>query len=109
MQVTRLMNARSEATSDQDPISQYNLTYYWFVGNNDVTNSHFERTWFDIRDRLVHGYNQRWAYITVAASLPPGSEKDPRVEQMVDGWIQDFIKQLVPMIQKNAKPTAPAA
>ena len=77
--------------------------YYWFAGHTDTTGSHFARTWFDVRDRLMHGYNQRWAYITVSAQLPMGAEKDPKLERIVDEWTQDFIKQLLPKIQKNAR------
>jgi len=107
--VTRLQNVRNVETSDEGKIPLYNLTYYWFVGHSDATGSHFERTWFDVRDRLVHGYNQRWAYITVSATLPPQAINDPNIERTVDGWIQDFIKQLLPRVQKSAMPAAPAA
>ena len=103
--MTRLQNVRNVPGEEGQPATSYfNLTYYWFNGHSDVTNSHFERTWFDVRDRLIHGYNQRWAYITVAGTLPPGSDKDPRVEKQVDEWIQDFIKQLLPKIQKSDAP-----
>jgi Protein of unknown function (DUF3485) len=101
LRVTRLENVRNVPVSDGAPVSSYNLTYYWFVGHTEATGSHFERTWFDVRDRLLHGYNQRWAYITVAAQLPPGAENDPKIERTVDEWVQDFIKQLLPKIQKD--------
>lgn len=100
---TRLKNVRNVTTDDNKPLSLYSVVYYWFVGHEDTTGSHFARTWMDVRDRLVHGYNQRWAYVTVSAILPPGSEQDPRVEQVVDEWMQDFIKQLLPKIQKTEK------
>lgn len=98
---TRLKNVRNISSSQDNPLSLYSVVYYWFVGHKDATGSHFARTWMDVRDRLVHGYNQRWAYITVSAVLPPGSEQDPRVEQVVDEWMQEFIKQLLPKIQKT--------
>lgn len=106
MWVTRLQNVRNMPAANEAPTAFYNLTYYWFAGHTDVTGSHLKRTWLDVRDRLIHGYNQRWAYITVAATLPPGSIDDPRIEQTVDEWIQDFIKQLLPKIQKGAAPAA---
>ena len=102
LRVTRLENVRTVAAGDGAPLSLYNVTYYWFVGHTDATGSHFERTWLDVKDRLVHGYNQRWAYITVAANLPPGAENDPKTERMIDEWVQDFIKQLLPKIQKDS-------
>jgi EpsI family protein len=99
--VTRLQNVRNIPAGEGPPTAIYNLTYYWFAGHTDSTGSHFVRTWLDVRDRLIHGYNQRWAYITVAATLPPGAEQDPRIERTVDDWMQDFIKQLLPKIEKK--------
>ena len=78
------------------------MTYYWFVGHTDTTSSHIWRTWLDMRDRLIHGYNQRWAYITVAAQIPPGAEKDPQTERIIDGWMKEFIQELLPKIQKES-------
>ncbi len=100
MRITRLENVRSP-TGDGVP-AIYDVMYYWFAGHTDTTGSHFARTWFDVRDRLMHGYNQRWAYITVSAHLPVGAEKDAKIERVVDDWTQDFIKQLLPKIQKSA-------
>ena len=105
MRVTRLENVRSQTGGDGVPPAAYHVMYYWFVGHDDVTGSHFARTWLDVRDRLLHGYNQRWAYITVSSQLPVGAEKDPRLERVVDDWTQGFIKQLLPKIQKAGGPT----
>ncbi len=102
LRVTRLQNVRNVPGEDGAAVALYNLTYYWFVGHTDATGSHFERTWLDVKDRLVHGYNQRWAYITVAGQIPPHADNDPRLERVVDEWMQDFVKQLVPKIQKQS-------
>jgi EpsI family protein len=101
MRITRLQNVRNAPVEDGTTNSIYNITYYWFVGHTDTTDSHIVRTWLDMKDRLVHGYNQRWAYITVAAQMPPGAEKDARTQKVIDGWMKDFIKQLAPKIQKD--------
>jgi len=108
LRVTRLENVRTAVVPTAAAIdggttqTLYNLTYYWFVGHTDTTDSHIWRTFLDMKDRLIHGYNQRWAYITVAAPLPAGVEKNPAAEHTVDGWVQDFIKQLVPKIHKDS-------
>lgn len=100
--VTRLQNVRNVPLEEGKSVSLYNVTYYWFIGHTDTTSSHITRTWLDMRDRLIHGYNQRWAYITVAAQLPPGAEQDPKTQKVIDDWMKDFIKQLVPKIQKSS-------
>ncbi|HEY3897096.1 MAG TPA: exosortase-associated EpsI family protein [Chthoniobacter sp.] len=104
LHVTRLQNVRTVPVENGAgaPSSLYNVTYYWFVGHTETTSSHIWRTWLDMRDRLIHGYNQRWAYITVAGQLPPGAEKDPRTEQLIDGWMKEFIRELLPKIQKDS-------
>ncbi len=80
------------------PLSVLAVNYYWFVGCSDTTASHFTRTYFDIRDRLLKGYNQRWAYVTVMAML----NTDKRSDQEVDGVVQGFIRQLVPKIHTDS-------
>jgi EpsI family protein len=100
VRATRLHNVRKVATQDGNTVSIYNLNYYWFVGWNDVTPSHLDRTYIDIRDRVLYGYNQRWAYITIAATVTEGLEKFGKSEQETDAMVQDFITQLLPMMKR---------
>lgn len=79
----------------QIPIS--NLNYYWFVGRTDTTASHFQRWLIDKGDRLFRGYNQRWAYITVAATVTQGLKNNGRSETETAALIEDFIKGMVPV------------
>jgi hypothetical protein len=72
-------------------VEVYNLNYYWFIGYSDITASHFEREYIDMKDRLLHGYNQRWAYVTVAATVN-GSET------RTDEIIQEMIARVYPQI-----------
>jgi len=51
---------------------QRSIAYYWFVGHDSVTSNHIKRGLKDFWDRIVHGYDQRWAYITVTAYLNGG-------------------------------------
>ena len=77
-----------------------NLTYYWFVGYSDVTPSHFTRTMLDLRDRTLHGYNQRWAYITVAGTVTEGIAAQGRSEAETARLIENFVGQLVPKLTR---------
>ena len=98
LDVTRLHNMRKVATSDGRTIPIYQLNYYWFVGAHDITPSHLRRTYIDIRDRIMYGYNQRWAYITVAAQITDGVVQFGRTERETDELIQQFIADLFPQI-----------
>lgn len=102
IRVTRLENVRNVPIENGAPVAIYNMTYYWFVGHTVTTSSHIVRTWLDMKDRLVHGYNQRWAYVTVSAMIPPGAEQDPKRQRFFDERIKQFIQQLVPKIQKDS-------
>jgi EpsI family protein len=98
LQVTRLNNVREAHGQDGKVIPIYNLNYYWFVGYHRLTASHLERTFLDIQDRILKGYNQRWAYITIASDITKGLIRFGRSESETDAMIQDFIRQLFPQI-----------
>lgn len=99
--VTCLHNVRN-VTHEDKPVSIHNLSYYWFAGHTDLTASHLDRTIIDIRDRILHGYNQRWAYITVSAVVTQNLQKFGRTEAETSRMIEDFIKRLVPVLHKDS-------
>jgi len=102
LETTRLHDMQMFRTAEHAAaIPVYNLDYYWFVGCTDITNSHTARYWMDIRDRVLHGYNQRWAYFTVTATVTSGLRHFGRDEKQTDALIQDFIKKLVPLTHKE--------
>lgn len=98
--VTRLHDEQEVSLGKGRVATVYNLNYYWFIGYSDITASHFEREYIDIKDRLLHGYNQRWAYVTVAATISNG-----RTEEQTDLMIQELIKRVYPQIVTD-KPQA---
>lgn len=97
LKTTRLYNARPVQGGNI-----YSLNYYWFVGFNDLTASHMTRTLYDIRDRLMKGYNQRWAYITVASHLAPRIDGTMLSDADRDLMLQDFISRLAPIIHRDS-------
>lgn len=104
LEATRLHNVRKVPTQDGGTIPIYSLNYYWFVGSSDMTASHFDRTYMDIRDRILYGYNQRWAYITIASTITAGLTKFGKNEAETDEIVRSFIQDLLPLIK-----TAPDA
>lgn len=99
LQATRLHNVRKVATKDGQTVPVYSVNYYWFVGWNVTTPSHLERTYIDIKDRILHGYNQRWAYITIASTITKGLQPFGADEAETDENVRRFIQQLLPKIQ----------
>lgn len=96
---TRLHIMRPAQLANGQAVNFYGYDYYWFVGQDDITNSHTERNIIDWRDRLLKGYNQRWAFVTVIAMINGGSKE---AEDATDKTIRKFIGDLFPKIWKSA-------
>ncbi len=64
----RLLSVQTlPATLERKKPLRFNcVTYYFFVGHNHVSDDHLERTFTDMKDRLVRGMDQRWAYVSVS-------------------------------------------
>jgi hypothetical protein len=107
--VTRLHNVTTLRGPDGQPVrgpdgqlvTIHDLNYYWFVGYTDITASHFEREYLDIKDRLMHGYNQRWAYITVEAKIMKGFIPYGKDEEQTNALLQNVIAEVYPQIVKE--------
>ncbi len=100
LKATRLHDVRSFRDSNGELVNVYALNYYWFVGHSDRTPSHYERTWIDIRDRVLKGENQQWAYVTVTSTITKGLQPFGKSEQETDDLIRNFIHELAPQLEK---------
>ncbi len=99
--VTKLRDVRMIEQKDGSAAGRlHGLDYYWFVGYQEMTPSHLERTGMDLRDRILHGYNQRWAYVTVASVVTQGWARNGRSEDATAAMTEDFIKELVPKLKR---------
>ena len=99
LKASRLHNVRRFRNGNAEPINIYSLDYYWFVGHEARTPSHYERTWIDIRDRILKGENQQWAYVTVISTITKGIQPFGRSEQETDEILKRFVGELVPQLQ----------
>jgi EpsI family protein len=97
LEVTRLNSFLLTGEGERVP----RLSYYWFVGSDQLTNSHYERTWIDIKDRVFKGSNQRWAYImaTVEYDTTPNRVR-PIDEAEADKMLQSLLAELFPHVHK---------
>ena len=100
LKVTRLRTYRPVQSAGRERKDLYSLNYYWFVGYKDVTPSHSMRTAMDLRDRLLRGYNQNWAYITVTSPVSEGWGGPNRSESETSAMLEQFIRDLVPKLKK---------
>ena len=100
LKTTRLYNIMNLRTNSGQQVTINSVNYYWFVGHSDSTASHFERTWIDIRDRLLKGQNQQWAYVTVMAPVTKGHKTFGRTEKEIDELIREFVRDFIPPLPK---------
>jgi len=100
--VMRLHNMMQVHAENGEIVQVHNLNYYWFVGYSDITASHFEREYLDMKDRLLHGYNQRWAYVTVASNITKNLIPYGKDEAQTDALLQKIITEVYPLIVKDA-------
>jgi hypothetical protein len=102
--LTRLL---CQATDPVTNTKYTHLNYYWFVGHDSLKHTHYGRTLKDMRDRLMEGYDQRWAYITVSTNLVKTLTTDESGQQYLsvqlseaetDKNVVDFVAELGPEI-----------
>ncbi len=93
----RLVSIQSQEVSDVSGREAYAkhkcLTYYFFVGHDHLTNNHLERTFIDMKDRLVRGMDQRWAYVMISMwyGQVPWNQSEAVTEAEADEKMQAFI------------------
>jgi hypothetical protein len=65
---------------------------YWFVSKDHETASHIDRMIHMASDRIFHGVTRRWAYISIAGSMPANGDPAPQLRE----FLREFVPQLTP-------------
>jgi len=105
------------------PVRLQHVFYYWFVGSHSLTSDHYQRTLTDMQDRLLGGFDQRWAYVLLGSSFTDylfdpaaASAANPSPLIRTEKQTDDLLKQVVASIsttsldwQKIGQSTTPAA
>jgi hypothetical protein len=94
--VRRLLSVQSIPTNEER--TEYKsfdcVTYYFFVGSHLTTHDHLDRTLLDMKDRLLLGLDQRWAYVSLSTwygDLPWMQKKIPLEE--ADAKLKAFLQE----------------
>lgn len=62
-----IQSLQDPRVTDREAYVKYNcITYYFFIGKERVTSDHVSLRLIDMKDRLVRGMDQRWAYISAS-------------------------------------------
>jgi hypothetical protein len=78
--VRRLLSVQEivHGKEPDSPVTLHNaVTYYFFVGQDTITESHSRRTLIDMEARLMKGEAQRWAYISATMWFAAEEEGTP--------------------------------
>ena len=92
IEVKRLHSVQTLPTNEErtEFVELNCVTYYFFVGHDRITNDHLGRTFLDMKDRLLKGMDQRWAYVSTSmwfGDLVGLKEADAEVK------LTDFVKR----------------
>lgn len=76
------------------------VTYYFFVGHDRVEYDHLQRTLTDMKDRVIRGIDQRWAYVTTSMWFGkiPWIEKpvtEAEADSKVLGLLREFAEKQI--------------
>jgi hypothetical protein len=104
--VRRDENKQPVLLENGKPLEDWQLLYYTFIGYQTITPGHYSRTFADIRDRVVGGYDQTWAYATFS-TLVTGKYREqgaslgymtPMSIEETGVYLGDFIRTLTPSV-----------
>ncbi len=94
--VRRLLSVQSIPTNEERTAyrSFDCVTYYFFVGSIHVTHDHLDRTLLDMKDRLLLGIDQRWAYVSASTWYGdlPWMQKKIHLEE-ADSKLKAFLQE----------------
>ena len=100
--VRNLSLERDELTPEHSHHTLRRYYMYWFVGDHVTTPSHFTRILVGSWDRVVHNRAHRWAFVIATSTIPDGA--DGPAFAPTKQMLTDFIRQIVPSIQKSEMP-----
>ena len=96
----RSLQTIQTSAAGNDALHLQCVTYYFFIGHDRVTNDHLERTLIDMKDRLVRGMDQRWAYVSASmwfGKLPwidqeiTEAEADAKLRRFLTGFAESQV------------------
>lgn len=83
----------NSAKTDDGQVHEFRGVYvFWFVADNEMTSSHWQRIRWLSRDLLLKGVLQRWAYVSYFTVCLPGEEEATfeRVKKLIAASVPQF-------------------
>jgi len=70
------------------------VTFYFFVGQHTILNDHLKRTFVDMRDRVIRGQDQRWAYVSASMWFDDAEANGLPTREAAEKQIRQFLESL---------------
>ena len=112
--ICRLVRMQKSENGELEPVLLENgekayvwrAFYYTFLGHTKIVSGHYQRTGEDIKDRLIRGYDQRWAYVTVSSYITKKFAEQGvqtgRLAILDEGGtkkhVAEFLRELLPLV-----------
>lgn len=96
VEVKRLLSVQRLPTNEErtEFLELKCVTYYFFVGHDRITNDHLGRTFVDMKDRLLKGMDQRWAYVSTSMWFGKMPWMETEItEAEADAKLTDFVSR----------------
>lgn len=101
MAVRNLTIEREEVNARKDHRLVRAYYMYWYVADGISTPSRATRNWLSSWDRIFHNRDHRWAYVIAMSSIKESSGKDGENPVQTRQMLANFIREIVPSIQKS--------
>jgi exosortase/archaeosortase family protein len=79
---------------------------YWYVTDGIATPSYIKRDWMTVWDRVFRSRDHRWAYIAVMSAITKPQRIDGLDNDQTIQMLGDFIRRILPQVQKSEMPEA---
>jgi EpsI family protein len=99
--VRNLSIQRDSVGSDNQHHLVHAYYMYWYVADGVTTPSHATRNWISSWDRIFHNRDHRWAYVIAMSPITQSLRLDGLDPEQTRKMLTNFIRQIVPTIQKN--------
>lgn len=73
--VMKLITGKKISGNGGRSIKRSGIYTYWFVADNALTASHWQRMWWMAKSLMTTGVLQRWAYVSCFSTCWPGEEE----------------------------------
>lgn len=95
--MTKLKSQQNVTPDRPRPTILDSMHYYVFIGHGHMTEDHLKRTLTDMKDRILYGRDQRWAYFQISTAYGdlvnlPEEEARKQTERLISQLLSRLVQ-----------------